>query len=62
MSKFLPKRVKSYFTKKHDDLKTQTLVENIRDVEFQIASSEQEGNRYGGGTHQVIQTKIQYQG
>lgn len=42
MSKFLPKRVKSYFTKKHDDLKTQTLVENIRDVEFQIASSEQE--------------------
>lgn len=42
MSKFLPKRVKSYFTKKHDDLKTKTLVENIRDVDFQIASSEQE--------------------
>jgi len=42
MSKFLPKRVKSYFTKKHEDCKTQTLVENIRDVEFQIASSEQE--------------------
>ena len=42
MSKFLPKRVKSYFTKKHEDKKTKTLVENIKDVEFQIASSEQE--------------------
>ena len=42
MSKFLPKRVSSYFTKKHDDKKTKTLVENIRDVEYQIASSEAE--------------------
>lgn len=42
MSKFLPKRVSSYFTKKHDDKKTKTLVENIRDVEYQIASSEEE--------------------
>jgi len=42
MSKFLPKRVKSYFTKKHEDLKTKTLVENISDVEFQLASSEAE--------------------
>jgi excinuclease UvrABC nuclease subunit len=42
MSKFLPKRVSSYFTKKHDDKKTRTLVEQIRDVEYQIASSEAE--------------------
>jgi excinuclease ABC subunit C len=42
MSKFLPKRVKSYFTKKHTDVKTKTLVETIRDVEFVITSSEQE--------------------
>lgn len=42
MSKFLPKRVNSYFTKKHSDFKTNVLVENIRDVEFQISSSEQE--------------------
>lgn len=42
MSKFLPKRVSSYFTKKHEDQKTRTLVEQIRDVEFQIASSESE--------------------
>ena len=42
MSKFLPKRVSSYFTKKHDDKKTKTLVEQIRDVEYQIASSEAE--------------------
>ena len=42
MSKFLPKRVSSYFTKKHDDEKTKTLVEQIRDVEYQIASSESE--------------------
>jgi len=42
MSKFLPKRVKSYFQKKHDDTKTKILVENISDVEFMITSSEQE--------------------
>ena len=42
MSKYLPKRVNSYFQKKHDCKKTKTLVENIRDVEFMIASSEQE--------------------
>lgn len=42
MSKFLPKRVSSYFTKNHEDKKTQTLVEQIRDVEYQIASSEEE--------------------
>ncbi len=42
MSKFLPKRVSSYFTKKHEDKKTRTLVEQIRDVEYQIASSEAE--------------------
>jgi excinuclease ABC subunit C len=42
MSKFLPKRVSSYFTKKHDDKKTKTLVGQIKDVEYQIASSEAE--------------------
>jgi excinuclease UvrABC nuclease subunit len=42
MSKYLPKRVSSYFQKKHDCKKTRTLVENIRDVEFMITSSEQE--------------------
>jgi excinuclease ABC subunit C len=42
MSKFLPKRVSSYFQKNHKDQKTKTLVENIRDVEFIITSSEQE--------------------
>ena len=42
MSKFLPKRVSSYFQKKHDDVKTKTLVESIRDVDFMIAPSEQE--------------------
>jgi excinuclease ABC subunit C len=42
MSKFLPKRVSSYFQKNHTDQKTKTLVENIRDVEFVITSSEQE--------------------
>jgi len=42
MSKYLPKRVSSYFQKKHECKKTKTLVENIRDVEFMIASSEQE--------------------
>jgi len=42
MSKFLPKRVKSYFSKKHKDVKTQTLVETIKDVDFVTTSSEQE--------------------
>lgn len=42
MSKFLPKRVKSYFQKNHDDNKTKILVENIKDVDFMITSSEQE--------------------
>jgi excinuclease UvrABC nuclease subunit len=42
MSKFLPKRVNSYFTKKHTDFKTTLLVETIKDVEFQISSSEEE--------------------
>jgi excinuclease ABC subunit C len=41
MSKFLPKRVNSYFQKNHTG-KTKTLVENITDVEFKISSSEQE--------------------
>lgn len=41
MSKFLPKRVSSYFKKNHTG-KTKTLVENIVDVEFKITSSEQE--------------------
>jgi len=41
MSKFLPKRVSSYFTGKKDK-KTKTLVEQISDVEYQIASSESE--------------------
>lgn len=39
-SKYLPKRVTSYFQKKHDDLKTQALVESIRGVEFIITESE----------------------
>lgn len=42
MSKFLPKRVTSYFNKNHKDQKTKTLRENIWDVEFVITSSEQE--------------------
>ena len=41
MSKFLPKRVSSYFQKNQTG-KTKTLVENIHDVEFKITSSEQE--------------------
>jgi len=41
MSKFLPKRVTSYFNKKQTG-KTKNLVENINDVEFKITSSEQE--------------------
>ena len=42
MSKYLPKRVSSYFQKKHTDLKTRQLVERVRDVDFVITSSEQE--------------------
>lgn len=42
MSKYLPKRVSSYFQKKHSDFKTKQLVENARDVEFMITSSESE--------------------
>lgn len=41
MSKFLPKRVSSYFQKNQKG-KTKSLVENISDVEFKITSSEQE--------------------
>jgi len=41
-SKFLPKRVKSYFQKTHDDIKTQKLVEKISSVEFVICESESE--------------------
>jgi excinuclease ABC subunit C len=41
-SKFLPKRVQSYFQKKHEDFKTQSLVEQIRDIDFIITESEQE--------------------
>jgi excinuclease ABC subunit C len=42
MSKYLPKRVSSYFQKKHSDFKTKQLVENARDVDFIITSSESE--------------------
>lgn len=41
-SKYLPKRVASYFQKKHDDVKTRSLVENIRSVDFVITESESE--------------------
>lgn len=41
-SKYLPKRVTSYFQKKHEDLKTRTLVEQIRNVDFVITESEAE--------------------
>lgn len=41
-SKFLPKRVKSYFQKNHEDIKTRTLVENIHSVEFVTTDSEAE--------------------
>lgn len=41
-SKFLPKRVKSYFQKTHDDLKTKALVETVRSVDFVTTDSEQE--------------------
>jgi len=42
MSKYLPKRVSSYFKPKHANEKTKLLVENIVDVEFMITSSEQD--------------------
>jgi excinuclease ABC subunit C len=41
-SKFLPKRVKSYFQKTHDDPKTKALVETVRSVDFVTTASEQE--------------------
>ncbi|NBO22739.1 hypothetical protein EBU94_05295, partial [bacterium] len=41
-SKYLPKRVASYFQKNHGDLKTRNLVESIKDVEFVITESETE--------------------
>lgn len=41
-SKFLPKRVKSYFQKNHTDLKTKLLVGNIKSVDFIITESESE--------------------
>lgn len=41
-SKFLPKRVKSYFQKNHKDKKTKNLVKSISDVEFIITESESE--------------------
>ncbi len=41
-SKYLPKRVKSYFQKNHDDIKTIKLVEKIRHIEFIICESESE--------------------
>jgi excinuclease ABC subunit C len=39
-SKFLPKRVKSYFQKNHKDIKTNSLVNEIRDVEFMTTNDE----------------------
>ena len=39
-SKFLPKRVKSYFQKNHKDKKTTFLVNEIRDVEFMTTDDE----------------------
>jgi excinuclease ABC subunit C len=42
MSKYLPKRVSSYFQKNHSDFKTKQLVESARDVDFMITSSESE--------------------
>jgi excinuclease ABC subunit C len=39
-SKFLPKRVKSYFQKNHKDQKTIYLVKEIRDVEFMTTNDE----------------------
>ena len=39
-SKFLPKRVKSYFQKNHKDQKTTFLVNEIRDVDFMTTNDE----------------------
>ncbi|NBO36694.1 excinuclease ABC subunit C, partial [bacterium] len=39
-SKFLPKRVKSYFQKNHKDQKTLSLVNEITDVEFMTTNDE----------------------
>ena len=39
-SKYLPKRVKSYFQKNHKDQKTNSLVNEIRDVEFMTTNDE----------------------
>lgn len=41
-SKYLPKRVKSYFQKNHDNQKTKALVENIHSVDFVTTDSEAE--------------------
>ena len=41
-AKSLKKRVSSYFTKTHDSPKTRALVENIRDIEYIVTSSELE--------------------
>lgn len=41
-SKFLPKRVSSYFTKNHTDGKTRVLVEKIRDIEYLTTTTESE--------------------
>lgn len=41
-SKYLPKRVKSYFQKNHDNQKTKLLVENIHSVDFVTTDSEAE--------------------
>jgi len=41
-SKFLPKRVKSYFQKNHDNPKTKALVESIKSVDFVTTHSESE--------------------
>lgn len=42
MSKYLPKRVSSYFQKNHVDKKTIALVETIRDVEFMTTTTTEE--------------------
>ena len=39
-SKYLPKRVKSYFQKNHKDQKTNSLINEIRDVEFMTTNDE----------------------
>jgi excinuclease ABC subunit C len=41
-SKFLPNRVKSYFQKNHEDIKTRKLVEKITNIDFVICQSESE--------------------